>query len=76
MAPPTPERQHTHALVVEVLLDLSGAAAFDYEPVRDAIAVVLSVSRAAADKVICGDANVSLVDKGPPRFPGKEGPPE
>lgn len=59
------QREPTHILTVEVPLYLADAATFDYHPVQDALAIVLSLSRIAAADVLCGDANVSLVPCSP-----------
>lgn len=54
------QRDPTHRLVIEVPLHLGEAEIFDYDPVHTALATVLSISRLAVDKVLCGDVNVEI----------------
>jgi hypothetical protein len=59
------QRDPTHLLVVNVPIHLDRDASFDYDPVHDALNVVMSVSRLAVDGVACGDVNVCLYEVRP-----------
>jgi hypothetical protein len=62
---PLPERQPpTHILRIEVPLFLGDRAAdrLDYDPVKQALHIALSASRAAYDGVICDTVDVTMVD--------------
>ena len=60
MSAPTYRRERTHTLTISIPLHLDDAAALDYDPVRDALNVVMSVSRLAVDGAVCDDVNVQL----------------
>jgi len=61
------QRDPTHLLVVTVPIHLDDfdrlrthPPGFDYDPLQQALNVVMSVSRLAVDGVVCGDVNVRL----------------
>lgn len=55
----------THILRVEVPLDLTNAATFDYHPVEEALRAVLAISRLAADGCLAGDFQITMRDYDP-----------
>jgi hypothetical protein len=64
---PLPERREpTHVLQIEVPLYLDEAKreGWAYDPVKQALEIALSSSRAAYDGVICNDVQVTMVEQG------------
>lgn len=56
-----PERRSpTHILRVDIPLHINGERTFD--PLQDALRIVLSVSRLAVEDVLCDDPNVTLLE--------------
>ena len=60
-------RAPTHVLTVEVPLYLQDLDAARFDPVQDAMRVVLALSRAAAEGYVCDDVQVTLVEEVAPR---------
>ncbi len=59
-----PERREpTHTLTVEVPLYLHDLDAARFDPVQDAMRVVLALSRAAAEGFVCDDVQVTLIEE-------------
>ncbi len=56
-------RAPTHVLTVEVPLYLQDREAARFDPVQDAMRVVLALSRAAAEGYVCDDVQVTLVEE-------------
>jgi len=50
----------THLLIVTVPIHLDDDVTFDYDPLQQALNVVMSVSRLAVDGVVCGDVLASF----------------
>lgn len=64
MADRSTRRPPTHTLIVEVPMHLEGRDTAAFDPVQDAMRVVLALSRVAAEGFICDDVQVSLVVEG------------
>ncbi|MGD0510836.1 MAG: hypothetical protein ABSA33_03250 [Candidatus Micrarchaeaceae archaeon] len=62
------KRDPSHILKVKIPLDIADRNSFDidFDPVRDAMVIVLAVSRAAYEGYICGQAEVNLEEVPPP----------
>lgn len=53
-------REPTHTLVIEIPVDMTGAEGKNFDPLQDALQVVLAVSRLAVDGVLADTPNVRL----------------
>jgi hypothetical protein len=53
-------RAPTHVLTVSVPLHLDEDDTFDYDPVYQALSVVMAVSRLAVDGALCGNVDVTI----------------
>lgn len=67
-----PERcEPTHTLVVRVPLNLGDD--LDFDPIKDTVALVLGVSRAAYSNAICDDPEISLFQRDQRLHPSSTG---
>lgn len=64
-SPPRPERRApTHTLVFEVPLWIEEGRTLYFDPIQDALAVLLSISRLVSSGVLCGDPRASITEHG------------